>query len=162
MSQYHEDANMNLHSVRGNILDNEYQCQAICHGVNTQGVLGAGLARQIVSDPRYSGLQAAFAARCRGEHRLQPGEVFTWQAPDGLLILNLATQEYYGRRGHATYAWVEQALTSLRQELHHRLSVTHLAMPRIASGLGGLDYLQVRPLILTALGTWPGDLFLYE
>jgi O-acetyl-ADP-ribose deacetylase (regulator of RNase III) len=82
----------------------------------------------------------------------------------GVRIFCLMTQEdETGRGGHAgpaTEATVNQCLKRLRHELD-KGTITSLALPRLATGVGGLAWEVVFPLIQKHLGDSPVPVFVY-
>ena len=114
---------------------------ALGHGVNCVGVMGAGIAPLFRS--RWPEMFAEYRAMCLAG-RLSPGNVFTWTAPDGTTIYNLATQQNPGR--NATLRAIQASLTIAVD--HARLhSTPAFAIPRIGAGLGGLHWPEVAKTI---------------
>ncbi len=111
---------------------------AIAHGVNCKGVMGAGIAAEFAK--RYPDMKREYQSLCRTA-ALVPGAYFAWVSPDGKRIYNLATQSYPGRC--ARLEWIEQAVTAM---LSHAelLSLSVVAVPRIGCGIGGLNWSDVR------------------
>jgi O-acetyl-ADP-ribose deacetylase (regulator of RNase III) len=63
--------------------------------------------------------------------------------------------------GRATAANVNHALKRLRHE-PIRQRIGSLAMPRLATGAGGMSWTEVRPLIEQHLGDLPTPVFIYS
>jgi O-acetyl-ADP-ribose deacetylase (regulator of RNase III) len=151
---------MPIVSVSGDLFVNAVGAQALAHGCNCQGSMGAGVAAGVRQ--RYPLLFLEYRRRCRAYPPLfNPGDVFLWKDPERPWVFNLATQEYYGRRGRASYEHVAAALGRLRT-LADTEGVTSIALPRIGTGYGGLSWRKVRPLLDAAFADWPGTLFVYE
>lgn len=109
---------------------------ALGHGVNCCGLMGAGIARAFRA--RWPQMFAAYQQRCRGgPNRLTPGTMMEYWLPDGRLIYNLATQDRPGP--FARYDWLERSVGAmmLHAERHHLRKV---AIPKIGSGIGGLQW----------------------
>jgi O-acetyl-ADP-ribose deacetylase (regulator of RNase III) len=68
-------------------------CPALGHGVNTLGLMGAGIAVEFRR--RWPTMYQAYREECRSG-RLQPGGLFVYQAADRLITI-LATQRGVGR-----------------------------------------------------------------
>ena len=91
---------------------------------------------------------------CRG-NRPKPGGLCAWMGADGRHVINLFTQEaaYHprARPGCATTQHMGHALKALRQliEAEHFTSV---ALPRLAQGVGGPEWAEVKPLVEQYLG----------
>ena len=123
----------------------------IAHGVNCRGVFGAGVAKQIAE--RFPEAKDAYL-----EKHTEPG----WRPGQMQVVLtchpavaNLATQDGYGRRqrlGGPTFAHPDAIQKSIRRLLSRcvQLGIDRIAIPRIGCGLGGLDWEDVRPIIVRA------------
>ncbi len=85
----------------------------------------------------------------------KPGEAWVWGGAEGARIINLITQEggYGGGKqpGKATEATVNHALRALKKIITKE-GFNSVALPRLATGVGGLDWSQVKPLIYSQLG----------
>jgi O-acetyl-ADP-ribose deacetylase (regulator of RNase III) len=79
-------------------------------------------------------------------------------------IVNLMTQEppkVAGQHpGKATIANVNHALRELRRFVEHE-HIKSLALPRLATGVGGLKWQSVQPLLSQHLGELTIPIFLY-
>ena len=119
--------------------------QAFAHGVNTQGVMGAGVAAQIRE--RYPSIYRTYQEHCEGGYIL-PGDAFVMvDTFRNHAIYNLATQDLPGP--HARLEWVETALTNMVDKALDYGDV-FIAMPKIGCGIGGLDWDSVEPLVAKA------------
>lgn len=122
--------------------------------------MGAGIAVEFKR--RYPAMAAEHRRRCLAAPReFNPGDAFLWQEPDKPPVFNLATQEYYGRRGRARHEWVEQSLKAMRAAADEA-GITSIAMPRLAAGLGGLQWEEVLQQIRSIFEGWPGQVIIYE
>ena len=78
--------------------------------------------------------------------------------PGGVQVINLITQKGgYGHGGHperATIKHVRDALRALAR-IVEREGLSSLALPRLAPGVGGLRWADVRPVIEERLGALP-------
>ena len=143
----------------GDLFANEHAAQALAHGCNCQGSMGAGIA--VGFRERYPAMYEEYRRRCKARTReFNPGDVFLWKDADRPSVFNLATQENTTRQ-RATYDAVEQCLTTMRR-LADAETITRIAMPRIGAGLGGLEWEKVREIIERVFGDWAGELFVYE
>jgi len=124
----------------------ESDAPVLVHGVNCVGTMGAGIARQFAS--RYPDMLLAYRRYCQEGH-LSPGGLFIWSTPDAPIIVNAATQQFYGSRGRAKMEWLQESLEKLvgYAPLWDAVPEKRMAMPRIGSGLGGLDWFAVEPII---------------
>jgi O-acetyl-ADP-ribose deacetylase (regulator of RNase III) len=107
------------------------------------GSMGAGIALEFRR--RWPEMFVEYRSQC-SRRELQPGGIQVFQARDRTII-NLATQRSY-RRGAARLEWVRAAAQKVAQ-----LPLEGLALPRIASGLGGLQWPDVRAVLEDELST---------
>src|SRR5690348_17995978 len=105
---------MPIHFVAGDLFANAHHAQALAHGVNCQGSMGAGIA--VGFRERYPQMYEEYRRRCKAIPRqFNPGDSFLWKAKDKPWVFNLATQEQYWR-GRATYEAVAQALETMKAQ----------------------------------------------
>lgn len=150
---------MPIHYVSGDLFANAHGVQALAHGVNCRGSMGAGIA--VGFRERYPAMFAEYRRRCTATPReLNPGDVMLWQVEGAPWVFNLATQEDYWR-SRATYPAVEQALAEMRT-LAEAKGIASVAMPRIGAGYGGLAWRKVRAIVERLYADWSGDLYVYE
>ena len=94
----------------------------------------------------------------------KPGTLWSWKGPGSSVIINLFTQEpaedHKGRPGKATLSNINHVLQALKKELRQQ-TVASLALPRLATGVGGLSWNEVRPLIEQNLGNVGIPVYLY-
>ncbi len=139
-----------IHEVTGDIL--KTQAQAIAHGVAPNDDFHTGLALSLRE--HAPALYKDFRHFCQSTHPASGG-LWTWTGADGRRIVNLFTQEgaeghHGGRPGKASLQHVRHALKALREEIVAQ-KLTSLALPRLATGVGGLEWEDVRPLVHEAL-----------
>lgn len=148
-----------IREVHGDILLSS--AQAIAHGVSPNDNFGQGLALSLRE--RWPALYKDFRHYCHIAHP-KAGEVWVWVGADGKRIVNLLTQEAaYGhgeRPGEATLPNVNHALRALARVIDSE-GLTSIALPRLATGVGRLQWEQVRPLIDEHLGALPVNVYLY-
>jgi len=113
----------------------------LAHGVNCQGVMGAGFAKALAQT--YPNLSEYWSTACMGPQRAKVGRCYPFKATDALTIYNLTTQEYYGKMGRASLDWVRASVREL-ETLHDTLDPVF--MPPIGSGLGGLNWQEVKDI----------------
>ena len=80
---------------------------------------------------------------CRG-HLLKPGLVQVFQHSPSRTIINLPTKDHW--RNPSTLAHVESGLIALNTALHTH-AIDSVAVPALGTGLGGLKWPDVLPLI---------------
>jgi O-acetyl-ADP-ribose deacetylase (regulator of RNase III) len=150
---------MPVEYVQGDLFVNRFRAQALAHGVNCRGSMGAGIALQFRE--RYPAMFEEYRRLCKAQPReLNPGDVFLWRDDNRPWVFNLATQEDYWR-SRATYQAVELTLHRMR-DLADTEGVASIAMPRIGAGYGGLSWKKVRVLIDEVFATWDKPLHVYD
>lgn len=143
----------------GDLFANTHRAQAFAHGCNCQGVMGAGIALGFRS--RYPQMYLAYRARCLSLPRqFNPGDAWLWREAGKEAVFNLASQEFYGRRGRATLPWLRASLTAMRDQATAE-GITAIAMPHIGTHLGGLAVADVRSIIFTLFRDWDATIILY-
>lgn len=126
--------------VKGDMLASDLS--AIAHGCNCAGAMGAGIAAQIRE--RCPNMYRAYRTRCRtGEFRL--GDVMVWRAGSGFVVFNLGTQAKPGSR--ASFAAINQSVTNMLS-IAEKLGISHIGIPKIGAGLGGLSWTGVRETLI--------------
>ena len=149
-----------IHKVSGDIL--LVTTGAIAHGVAPNDDFHSGLALKLRE--QWPALYKDFRHYLHQQHP-EPGELWMWGTTGGLRIVNLFTQEPAPQSGgHPGKATVENVNHSLRAL--HKLAVKEkfpsLALPRLATGVGGLSWDVVEPLIERHLGDLPIPVVVYE
>jgi len=149
-----------IHRVSGDILLTH--AQVIAHGVAPNDPMTQGLA--LTLREAYPALQKDFHHWCNQRHP-KPGSVWMWGGTGGVRIVNLLTQEGgYGhgaRVGRATLPHVRVALRELAH-LADAERFTSMALPRLATGVGSLDWDDVWPIIEEKLGALSIPVYVYE
>lgn len=148
-----------IHEVEGDILLSE--AQAIGHGVAANDPMNQGLALSL--HERYPAMHKDFHHWCH-QSGAKPGEAWVWGGAEGVRIINLLTQEggqeAGSKPGKATEANVNHALRALKKIIQQE-GFSSLAIPRLATGVGGLDWAQVQPLIHNQLGDLDIPIYVY-
>ena len=148
-----------IHEVTGDILLTH--AQTIAHGVAPNDHFDQGLALSLRE--RWPAMVKDFRHYCQMTHA-KSGGAWVWVGADGKRIINLLTQDAAthagGKPGRATTGHVNHALRELRRIIKGE-EVTSLAMPRLATGVGGLEWSVVRPLIDNHLGNLNLPIYIY-
>jgi O-acetyl-ADP-ribose deacetylase (regulator of RNase III) len=122
--------------------------EALVNTVNCVGIMGRGVALQFKN--AFPDNFKAYEAACRrGE--VQPGHMFVFetnQLTNPRLIINFPTKRHW--RGKSRIEDIEAGLEALVHEIRSR-HVRTLAIPPLGSGLGGLNWSDVRLRIEQAL-----------
>lgn len=136
--------------ARGNLL--EADVEALVNTVNCVGVMGKGVALQFKQafPENYRQYKKACDA---GE--VQPGRMFV--VPTGSMInpryvINFPTKRHW--RGKSRLEDIKAGLAALVDEAR-RLDIRSIAIPPLGSGMGGLQWAQVKPLMAGALAGLP-------
>jgi O-acetyl-ADP-ribose deacetylase (regulator of RNase III) len=148
-----------IHETSGDILLTK--AQAIAHGVAPNDHFDHGLA--LALREQWPSMAKDFRHYAHNTHP-KPGEIWRWRGVGGARVYNLMTQEgdhsQGARPGRATLPNVNHCLRRLRSAIDG-VGITSLAMPKLATGVGGLEWGDVRSLIDQHLGDLKIPVFLY-
>lgn len=148
-----------IHEVTGDILLTK--ANALAHGVAPNDHFDHGLALSLREE--WPAMAKDFRHYCHNDHP-KPGGAWIWSGVGSHRIVNLLTQEPSegpsGHPGRASTQNVNHALRALRQ-IAERENLTSIAMPRLATGVGGLDWDAVKPLVKHHLGDLNIPVYVY-
>ena len=148
-----------IHELSGDILLSG--AKAIAHGVAPNDDFHHGLALQLRE--RMPALYKDFRHYCHTSHP-KSGDLWTWMSSDGRYLINLFTRDaaydHGSKPGHATVSHVNHALHALRA-LIEKERIASVALPRLACGVGGLNWDEVKPLIEKQLGGLDIQVYVY-
>lgn len=148
-----------IREVEGDILLS--RAAAVAHGVAPDDDFKSGLALSLRK--QWPAMYADFRHYCHQSHP-KPGGVWTWGGPGGVRIVALLTQEppknAGSHPGKARIKHVNHALRGLREVILAE-GFESVALPRLATGVGGLDWDAVRPLIEHHLGDLDVPIYVY-
>lgn len=143
--------------ITGNLFDADVD--ALVNTVNTKGVMGKGVALQFKR--AFPANFKAYKAACdAGDVEL--GRMFvtqTGQLQRPRFIINFPTKAHWKSRSRL--ADVESGLQDLRRVLAE-YEIDSVAVPPLGCGLGGLDWVDVRPRIEAALADLPVRVVVFE
>jgi O-acetyl-ADP-ribose deacetylase (regulator of RNase III) len=148
-----------LHEVTGDILLT--QAAALAHGVAPNDHMNSGLALSLRSD-----WPAMYKDFRHYSHTVnpEPGGLWAWAGAGGPRIIALFTQKpapsEQSHPGKARIQDVNHCLRALRHFVEKE-NLPSLALPRLATGVGGLDWSEVKPLIEEHLGPLKIPVYLY-
>lgn len=128
-----------MYEVDGNLLDPEFRFEAIGHGVNCRGVMGAGIALPI-KNLYPNEMFDTYKAIC-DEGRLRPGMVWPYSAPGLPRLYNLASQDDLGADARLDALWSSVSLALVDC---WRNGIPRLALPQVGCGIGGLEWSTVK------------------
>ncbi len=131
--------------AQGDIL--RADAQALVNTVNCVGVMGRGVALHFKQ--AYPDNYRFYAAACK-RREVEPGRMLVYDTgtDSPRWIINFPTKRHW--RGKSRIEYVEEGMDALVREIRAR-NIQSIAIPPLGSGLGGLDWAQVRPLIERAL-----------
>jgi len=146
--------------VEGDLLLSK--ADAIAHGVAPNDDFHQGLALAIRE--QWPALYKDFRHYCRVEHP-KAGGLWAWRGTNRQTILSLFTQEAaYGqgaKPGKATLEDVRHALIALAADCEKE-GYKSVGLPRLATGVGGLAWSEVEPLLERYLGKLPTVFYVYR
>ena len=116
---------------------------AYAHGCNCAGAMGAGIA--VAFKERWPRMFEEYRGRC-ADGRFGLGDVFVW-SEDDRTVYNLGTQEHWRKK--AQLAALTRSLAKM-VSLAKAAGIARIGLPRIAAGLGGLDWPKVKAALETA------------
>lgn len=132
--------------THGDIL--KADAEALVNTVNCIGVMGRGIALQFKN--AFPENFKAYAIACKNEE-VQPGRMFVFET--GLLthpyyIINFPTKRHW--RGKSRIEDIEAGLKALVDTIR-QYNIRSIAIPPLGSGLGGLDWTEVKSYIEATL-----------
>jgi len=149
-----------MYQVSGDILLS--QAQVIAHGIAANDPMNQGLALSL--HEKYPSMHKDFHHWCHQQHP-KAGSAWMWGGPQGVRVVNLITQEGgYGhgsRPGKATLKYVRSSLKELTKIIKKE-GFTSVALPKLATGVGGLEWDEVLPVIETVLGELDIPVYIYS
>jgi O-acetyl-ADP-ribose deacetylase (regulator of RNase III) len=134
----------------GNILFAD--AEALVNTVNCVGVMGRGIALQFKN--AYPTNFKEYEAACQRQE-VQPGRMFvfsTGELANPKYIINFPTKRHW--RGNSRMEDIDSGLIDL-VNIIQRLEIRSIAIPPLGSGLGGLEWSEVKPRIEKALQGLP-------
>lgn len=143
---------------QGNLL--EANVEALVNTVNCVGVMGKGIALQFKQ--AFPANFQVYQKACKS-NSVRPGEMLV--VPTGILgnpkyIINFPTKRHW--KGRSRIEDIEAGLVSLAKDIE-ALGIESIAVPPLGCGNGGLDWSEVAPLIVQALGCLPNvEVCLFE
>jgi O-acetyl-ADP-ribose deacetylase (regulator of RNase III) len=148
-----------IYEVEGDILKSK--AKVIAHGVAPSDDFKNGLALSLREN--WPALYKDFRHWC---HTQSPksGSIWSWAGSDGRQIVNLMTQEpapsNNGHPGKATTHNVNECLRELKHWIEKEKPAS-VAIPKLATGVGGLNWDEVKPIIETQLGDLDLPIYIY-
>ncbi|MDR7048013.1 O-acetyl-ADP-ribose deacetylase (regulator of RNase III) [Duganella sp. 3397] len=140
-----------LHISTGNLLNADVD--ALVNTVNTEGVMGKGIALQFKQ--AYPAMFRAYAVACKARE-VQLGRVHIYDL-GGLVggprwIINFPTKGHW--KSKSRIEDIAKGLLDLTAKVRE-LGIRSIAVPPLGCGYGGLDWADVSPLIFDAFSKMP-------
>ncbi|HXP87052.1 MAG TPA: macro domain-containing protein [Bryobacteraceae bacterium] len=135
----------------GDILTEDVE--ALVNTVNCVGIMGRGVALQFKN--AFPANFHAYEAACE-RHEVQPGRMFVFEnhtLTNPRFIINFPTKRHW--KGKSRMEDIEAGLAALADEIRDR-NIRSIAIPPLGSGLGGLNWSDVRSRIERALQSFKG------
>ncbi len=148
-----------IYEVQGDILLTD--TQVIVHGVAPNDDFRNGLAFSLKA--KWPKLYKDFRHFSHSNHPKE-GTIWSWANAEGKKVINLFTQEHAAGHGSmpgkAKTSYVGNALKKLRSEID-KGEIASLSIPKLATGVGGLSWDEVKPLIDKHLGDVSIPIYIY-
>ncbi|MEM4217941.1 MAG: macro domain-containing protein [Candidatus Methanomethylicaceae archaeon] len=132
-----------VHIVHGNIFASNKQ--TLVNPVNCVGVMGAGLAREFRR--RFPGMYKDYLTMV-ALGKVRPGVPYIYKELLQPWIINFPTKYHF--REMAMMEYIERGLCYIIGN-YRKWKVTSLAVPALGCGLGGLDWSDVKPVLVAYL-----------
>ena len=154
-----------IREIEGDIL--QTRAQVIAHGIAPHDHFDTGLA--LALRERWPSMVRDYRHAIH-DKPLEPGQIWAWSGVDAdgstRSIVNLLTQDMLHRGpsakpGKATLENVGRALKALARHVREQ-NIRSLALPRLATGVGGLEWSDVKPLVKQHLGDLGVPVIVYE
>lgn len=157
---------MAVRFYKGDLIE-DAKVDIVCHQTNCQGVMGAGIAKQIRDTwPRVFGQYKLYCTRARAEGKPLLGTcqlVYT-DEEKSRIVANLFGQEFYGRGKKQTdYDALRKALHALATNpfvIQNKFSIGFPYL--IGCALGGGNWEIVLPIIEEEFKDYPGKVEIWE
>lgn len=136
-----------LELVEGNLL--EAPADALVNTVNTEGVMGKGIALQFAK--KFPDMLAAYRSACKAGE-VQPGRMHIYERQEMFgprYVINFPTKRHW--KSPSRMEDIAAGLDALAEEIRG-LQIRSIAIPPLGCGNGGLKWDDVLPLIKAKLG----------
>ncbi len=148
-----------IHEVSGDILLTK--AHAIAHGIAPNDHFDQGLA--LALRERWPALSKDYRHYAHQTHP-KPGEIWMWGGPGGIRIFNLLTHDGNFEQGSknekASIVNVNHCLKRLRHAIDYE-NISSIALPKIATGVGSLNWSDVSPLVESHLSDLSIPIYIY-
>lgn len=147
-----------LEFVKGDFFD--FDADIRVNTVNCVGVMGAGVA--LAFKNKYPEMFKEYVRQCKAKE-ITPGKPSVWKEGDmfskGLEIINFPTKNHW--RNPSEYEYIENGLIWLSNYLEDKEGLT-ITLPALGCGHGGLDWGEVKKLIIKYLDATQSHILVFE
>lgn len=149
-----------IYHVEGDMLRSS--AQAIVHGVAANDPMSQGLS--LALHQMFPQMHKDFHKWCHQQHP-KPGSIWKWDKVSNLIIVNMITQESQihssAHPKKANLTDVNHSLKALKKFIIKE-KIKSIAIPKLSTGVGGLLWEEVYPLIVTQLEDVKIPIYLYS
>jgi len=142
----------------GNLLESD--AEALVNTVNTDGIMGKGIALQFKN--QFPNNYKEYVKACK-DGSIGIGKLLVFEEETLLngnkLIINFPTKTSW--RKPSEYSYIEMGLKNLVEIIEER-KIKSIAIPPLGAGNGGLDWNSVKQLLLQFLQNVDCDIYIYE
>lgn len=149
-----------IYEVSGDILLTK--ALMIAHGVAANDPMTEGLS--LALHEKYPSMHKDYHHWCHVNHP-KPGGAWMWGGAGGVRIACLLTQDGgYGHGARPEKATLKNVKDSLKElaKMVKKEGITSLAIPKLATGVGGLDWEDVLPVIKEKLADLDIPVYVYS
>jgi O-acetyl-ADP-ribose deacetylase (regulator of RNase III) len=147
-----------IHYVVGNLLDSK--AEALVNTVNTDGIMGKGIALQFKN--MFPGNFRVYAKACKSKE-IKIGKLLVTEEELLLggrkVIINFPTKTSW--RKPSEYSYIEEGLNDLVKIIQQR-KIQSIAIPPLGAGNGGLNWNKVKSILEKYLSGLDCDIRIYE
>ena len=132
--------------TQGNLL--EAKVEAVVNTVNTVGIMGKGVA--LMFKERFPANFDSYDRACKNNN-VRIGQMFVTESEELFgprWIINFPTKTHW--RVNTQLSWIHEGLRDLVRVIRAK-NIRSIAVPPLGCGSGGLDWREVRPVIVAAL-----------
>lgn len=133
----------NITILDGNLLHSSMQ--TLVNTVNCKGAMGKGIAAQFKK--RFPSMFEDYKLRC-DKGSVKPGVPYVYSADDGKIIVNFPTKDHW--RNDSNPHWIQKGLDIIKKN-YRAWGITSLALPPLGCGNGGLEWRNVRKMMIATL-----------
>lgn len=136
----------------GNLFDSE--CTTLVNTVNTTGAMGAGIALQFKN--KYPKMFKWYKGMC-DNNNLITGKVYLYSGTPNILLF--PTKAAWWKKSEHSY--IDAGLRDFA-DAYCEFGITSIAFPKLGCKNGGLNWIDVKPLMVKYLNDLPIYIEIYE